>query len=131
MKALLSAALLSVICVAEAFAAQSGCKDQIEVAGVCTTVVGTLNLTGDNGPVLWTNRGTKSFAIRGDKDMPSELYDVFNRNLTATASGSFEICPLPGKSRFTEDIVCIESVSGLSVQETRRSGRTIAPRRSR
>jgi hypothetical protein len=129
MKALLSAAALSAICDV-AFAAQSGCKDQIEVTGACNIVVGSLNVTGDNGPVLWTNRGTKSFAIRGDKNMPSELHDVFNRDLTATVSGNFEICPLPGKSRFGEDVACIETVTDLSVRPSPRPSRTLQPRRT-
>ena len=129
MKALLSAAALLTMCGA-AYAAQSGCKDQIEVTGACNTVVGSLNWTGDNGPVLWTNRGTKSFAIRGEKNRPAELYDVFHREMTATVSGNFEICPLPGKSRFGEDVACIETVTDLSVRPSPRPSKALAPRRT-
>jgi hypothetical protein len=85
--------------------------------GTCMAVSGSVNLTADNGMMLWSSKANYEI-----NDMPASLAReiIANTPNPATskleeATGIFEICLLPGRDRFGNQIIDILSVAHLSL----------------
>jgi hypothetical protein len=98
-----------------ALAAGQSCKAQTAKPSACRSVAGELDITADDGSLIWLGGDTKKLAVRGNPEMPASLTAIFDRDITAQVYGDFLVCPLPGKSPLGEENVCIESASHLAV----------------
>jgi hypothetical protein len=63
--------------------------------------------------MLSRGKSKRRYAVVGEHDMPTSLYDIFDHDLHAVVSGKFEVCPYRGKDRFGNSNVCIESASSI------------------
>jgi hypothetical protein len=104
------------LCATQILAADTDSKKQPEVANACRVVPGELNVTADEGAVLWLGGSTKSYVVG---DVPDDISKIFDRDLTVYIYGDFEICPLPGRSRFNQENANIRSASHLAVVPSR------------
>lgn len=80
--------------------------------GSCKMVSGTLNLSADDGMILWNAK--EHYQVN---DGPEALKEAMGgvTTLTDGASGTFKICALQGHDRFGSQIVNIASYKNLSL----------------
>jgi hypothetical protein len=81
----------------------------------CWSVSGAINLTADNGYMLWTQVYSVRFSIVGEHQAENVEDLISSSPLTARIFGDFEVCRMPGEDRFENLYVCIESGENLRV----------------
>jgi hypothetical protein len=99
----------------------SSCRNDKRVVSTCFTVHGRLsNWNGNPTERIWIIGTKRILGIREDTDLPKSL-DGKMGNFDDVATGDFEVCPLTKESPGRMQIVCVASVSHVTVSRRKPS----------
>ena len=108
---------LGIVVAGSAIAAESRalCKGNTTIVGECVMLHGRLHLSADAGILLWPVGTKRLMGVTGERDMPPEIYPIFDHDLTAVVFGDFEVCPFTKDRPGYRQFVCIETASHVVV----------------
>jgi|SRR5271165_858157 len=91
------------------------CKADKRVISACFNVHGRLsNWNGNPTQRIWIIGTKRVLGVRVDTDLPKALGDKMG-NFDDVAIGDFEVCPFTLEEKGRMRIVCVASVSGVTV----------------
>jgi hypothetical protein len=97
------------------------CKADKRVAGAWFKVHGRLsNWNGNPTERIWIIGTKRMLGVRVDTDLPKALAEKMG-DFDDVASGDFEVCPLTREQKGRMQIVCVASVSGVTVSKRKTS----------
>lgn len=97
------------------------CRSDARVVDACFTVHGRLsNWNGNPTGRIWVIGTKRVLGIREDAELPKSLAEKMG-NFDDVATGDFEVCPFAKKSPGHMQIVCIASVSRITVTKRKPS----------
>jgi hypothetical protein len=97
----------------------SACKADKRIVAECFSVHGRLsNWNGNPTQRIWIIGTRRMWGVREDTALPKSLEEKLG-NFEDVATGTFEVCPLTREQKGRMQIVCVASVSGITVTERR------------
>jgi|SRR5450755_1105219 hypothetical protein len=97
------------------------CRSDKRIVAECFKVHGRLsNWNGNPTQRIWIVGTKRMLGVREDTDLPRALGDVMG-DFNDVAIGDFEVCPLTLEQKGRMQIVCVASVSGVTVSRRKPS----------